>query len=313
MIVLPSVPSSRADPVEHADYLELLALLEEDRSASIHDLGRDVAQPGGLGELPQHDDGESEEYPSDRGGERVQELTRVATEEIERRIDVCGGHYPFDLDKHGVLEAKEDVELSVYIFLLLLTVRSATNIDSRERRLFEELSTEVAVAYLGGGERVVKQNFGFPRKSATGFLEALRCLCERIGEGAVQSGAPRIADQKDGGVDLVAVKRFPDCRIGQLVMFGQCATGQDWRDKLSDLQPRVFMNLWMREQLAVEPIKAFFVPVAVEDNYWRDVAMKAGIPFDRTRIVYHSARLPVSLLQEIQDRNTRSLASLRNG
>ena len=240
MTAIPRVPSSRADAVEHADYLELLALMEDDRSASISDLGRDVAQSGGLGELPEdEDDADPEDYPSDRGGERVQELTRIAADEIERRINVCGRDYPFDLDEYGVLEAKEDADPSVYIFLLLLTVRSAQDIERRERKLFERLSTEVAAAYLGGDACVVRECFGSPRDASSGFEQALHDLCQRVGEGTVNSGLKSIIHQQDGGVDLVVMKRFCDDRIGQLAMFGQCATGRGWRDKLSDLQPRV--------------------------------------------------------------------------
>lgn len=312
MIEAPRVPSPLADAVKHADYLELLALVEKDRSASIHDLGRVLAQPGGLGELPpDEDDEDPEDYPSDQGGERVQELTRIAATEVERRIGVCGPRYPFDLDERGVLAAKEDADLSVYVFLLLLTPPTAQTMGCRERKLFERVSTEIAAAYLGGEEYVVRECFGFPRDDSSGFEKALKGLCEKIGEGVVQSGIQSLGDQKDGGVDLVAVKRFPDSRVGQLAIFGQCATGQDWRDKLPDLQPKDFMKLWMSDQLAVDPIKAFFVPVAIEEGSWRKVAMKGGVPFDRIRIVHHAATLPADLLQELREYNVQSLTALR--
>ena len=313
MTEVPPVPSSRADAVEHADYLEFLALTEDDRSASIHDLGRDITQSGGLGELPENEDGaDPEEYPSDRGGERVQELTRVATDEIERRFEVCGSYYPFDLDSHGVLEAREGADMSVYTFLLLLTVRSYRDIERHERKLFEKLSTEVAAAYLGGDRFVVSECFGSPRDPSAGFEEALKNLCHKMGEGTVKAGLESIGEQQDGGVDVVAMRRFPDRRIGQLAMFGQCATGQDWQDKLSDLQPKVFMNLWMSEQLAVDPIRALFVPVAIENKAWRKVAMTAGVPFDRTRITHHASSLPSALLKEIEGLNAQALTTLRH-
>lgn len=312
MIVTLSTPSARADVVDHADYLELLALMMDDRSASISDLGRDLAQDGGLGELPE-DEVSQEMYPSDRGGERVQELVQLATMEVERRISNCGRNYPFELDERGVLQALRRADSSVYVFMLLLTNCASLNVLPAERKLFEQISTEVAATFLGGGRDVLRVCFGFPRGDGSGFVQALRGLCEKVGEGSVNPVAEGISTQNDGGVDLIAVKRFPDRKMGQLTMFAQCGTGRHWMDKLSDLQPKTFMKLWMAEHLAVDPIKALFVPVAIEENRWRKVAMAAGIPFDRTRIAYHAAELPSSLLEELRDCNVRSLEEMRGG
>lgn len=269
-----------------------------------------------MGELPEDEESpedSQETYPSDRGGERLQELVQVATMEVERRISNCGRTYPFELDGRGVLQARRRADSSVYVFMLLLTVRSSQAIPLGERKLFEQISAEVAATYLGGGENVLRVCFGFPRGDGSGFADSLRGLCDKVGEGSVNLEAEGISTQNDGGVDLVAVKRFPDRRMGQLTMFAQCATGRHWMDKLSDLQPKTFMKLWMAEQLAVDPIKALFVPVAIEENRWRKVAMAAGIPFDRTRIAYHSAELPSPLLEELQDCNVRSLEAMRHG
>lgn len=48
---------------QHADYLELLALMMDDRSASMSDVGRDLAQDGGLGELPGEADSAQDRRP----------------------------------------------------------------------------------------------------------------------------------------------------------------------------------------------------------------------------------------------------------
>ena len=233
--------------------------------------------------------------------------------EVERRIRSCGRNYPFELDERGVLQARQLADSSVYVFLLLLTIRSFQTVPQGERKLFEQISTEVAATYLGGGTNVLRVCFGFPREDGSGFVQSLHSLCEEMGEGSVNPDARGISTQNDGGVDLVAVKRFPDRKMGQLTMFAQCATGRHWMDKLSDLQPRTFMKLWMAEQLAVDPIKAFFVPVTIEENRWRRVAMAAGIPFDRTRIAYHAAGLPSALIEELRDRNVRFLEAMRRG
>ena len=52
------------------------------------------------------------------------------------------------------------------------------------------------------------------------------------------------------------------------MVFGQCATGRNWRDKLTDdLQPGDFCKRWFREQPAFTPSSAFFVPGHMGERY----------------------------------------------
>ena len=59
---------------------------------------------------------------------------------------------------------------------------------------------------------------------------------------------------------LIAWLPFADRREGQIVCFGQCATGANWRDKLSELQPQDFAHKWLQDQFAAAPGKMFFMP-----------------------------------------------------
>jgi len=90
---------------------------------------------------------------------------------------------------------------------------------------------------------------------------------------------------------VVVWRPFPDGRAGQVIGFGQCATGRGWGAKLQELQPRAFGDLWLREPLAVEPFRLFFVPFRVDPARWEEASFSGGVLFDRCRIAAHADEL----------------------
>jgi hypothetical protein len=94
---------------------------------------------------------------------------------------------------------------------------------------------------------------------------------------------------------VVVWRSFPDRRAGQVIGFGQCATGRRWVEKLHELQPRAFAGLWLRDPLAVEPFRLFFVPFRMDRARWEEAAFGGGVLFDRCRIVAHCGELDVDV------------------
>jgi hypothetical protein len=88
----------------------------------------------------------------------------------------------------------------------------------------------------------------------------------------------------------VAWRGFHDNRESKLVIFGQCATGQDWPEKVSELQPEAFWDHWMLVSQVSPLERSFFIPHRVRDEgegeTWRYYARYAGILFDRCRVAY---------------------------
>ncbi len=141
-------------------------------------------------------------------------------------------------------------------------------------------------------------------------MPALNDLCERLGEGGGARMRPNSRHQKDAKLDLVVWRPFPDARSGKLVGFGQCAAGADWRDKLSELQPRAFTGQWMTEQLAIEPTRLFFCPFRVERARWPTVVFESGVLFDRCRIALHAAAINDDIVNQCE-RFTRHVLDAR--
>ena len=88
---------------------------------------------------------------------------------------------------------------------------------------------------------------------------------------------------KDDGLDVVAWREFPDRKPSKLILFGQCAVGRHWKKKIRDLRPSDWCKRNFAGTIAVDPIPAFFVPMAISDKD-ADLAGVNQILLDRCRI-----------------------------
>lgn len=294
-----TVPPATAASIEHADWLELEALASADLNSSVQDLASALRRTGSSEEV---EDERAIEDPddavADRGGETIEPIVEAAFEEIEDRSRACGGNYPFALDD-SVLQGRRAYRNDLYVFLLLLSRYGikAGPPGLNVAQIFEEVA-EVAVKNCLGGDRndVATYQFGFPRRlKPSGFQEALDDLCQNIGEGTGSKDRPKRRDQKDAKLDLVAWRPFPDRRRGQIMAWGQCATGSDWRDKLSELHPADWAAIWMIDRPTVLPLRTFFVPHRIGRDLWEESAINGGVLFDRCRITAFARPLPAEL------------------
>jgi hypothetical protein len=257
--------------MNQADWLELVALLRDDRSTSINDLRQLLVATDTAVSLP--DDGDP---PDELQAEE-------ALAELARRARAADGAYPFEFDRTGALITLKDDDVYVpYVFCLLLSwlgaAREQAQVDVA--RLFEQLATVAARQYLGAAVR-----FGHPREGdlPRKFEDALAAVCSALGDGEAGLQVAGLRDTKDGHLDVVAWKAI-DGKPGQMILFGQCAAGGDWTTKLGELNVRDFLALYMKRVLAVEPVRAFFTPFQIPHQTWWQTSVKAGIVFDRCRI-----------------------------
>ena len=280
MFKWPNAPFATAPARELADFSELLAW--RDGEASM--IG--VAAAVNRLEENDHGDGVVEDDPNEH---RIEEAFR----ELEFRAGSCGirHEYPFEIDKAGNTVHLADRSLSsrfpVYRFLLLATRlnmkgnRKHAGIDGTQ--LFERLSAQVAQEYLG--ERAGSLVFG-TGSGAGSFRNRIDDLCKRIGEGDRFDGRQGTSSHtRDGKLDVVAWKPLSDGRQGKLILFGQCKTGTNYKDSLTQLQPDSFCRKWLRSQPALPPIRGFFISEALSAADWYDAASDAGLLFDRCRIM----------------------------
>ena len=289
------LPQASDPVVDHADWLECQVLQSASGYVSWADHQRDLRIAG-------IDEG-VESYVEDTSFEF---LIDDITAELSDRERACGNAtgYPFVVSRDGLSLRSRSAGL-VYRFLLLLTVhgKDAGPSGSHGERLFEELCAESFASYLGKPSAGVSVRvFGFPRRmEPKGFAEAVDMLCRDLREGMGHRKTPLTKNQKDAHLDVIAWRGFPDGRQGQLIAFGQCSTGTDWRTKLTELQPAGWCRLWMRAQPFINPMKCFFVPRCIERDQWEETNISGGICFDRCRLVWLASLLSNELAEAIVD------------
>jgi hypothetical protein len=318
MIDPQAVPEPSAPVEHHADFLELCVLRSHQRSVSFQEFARDMRMTGATETLLDSEQPDGGDHVDDR----TEGLVEAAFAELDHRRRSCGnlaGSYPFDFSADGNrLTAHEGYAESLYTFLALLSWfgKDAGPRGSDGEKLFEEVAASASEVYLGGpGHRVHSYVFGFPRRvGPSGFAQALDELCRKLGEGrGHHSGRPMLPDQKDGKLDVVAWVDFTDAREGKLIAFGQCATGSNWKQKISELpSPDLWCAQWMAETPTVLPIRCFFVPHRVEAQRWIFSCRFGGILYDRCRIASLASAIGDTLQRRLVEWSGHVLNGIRN-
>jgi hypothetical protein len=275
MLPLPTRPT---DELDLADWCELNAFMAEDRAFSFGDLERTLNQ--------------SAVFNTQQDVE--EKLSEVAFE-LEARVIAAGEGYAFTFDGNNIeLHADED-DYYPYLFCLFLSYfgwQQPAGAVVFPARMFERLSSVAARRFVQG-EAI---RFAAPREGdvPVPFREAVDYICQRFGEGMGLQPTDEPVGQDDT-LDIVAWRDFPDRLPGKLLLFGQCAAGANWEEKISDLQARDFCDAWMEQAPSSTLLKALFVPHRIESDKWRLRTIKAKLIFDRCRIAYlvhHPDHLP---------------------
>ena len=290
-------PLASWDSERLADWLELKALISADENASITDLVRELQRNGTTEErFPDEDDDdlsddelEDEEDELDAREQRAMRLAEDAFAAIEDRKLACeiDGAYPFVIDSRSIQLRKGGLK-SPYTFFLLLGEFGQKKGVKKGTKIFEHMCAWATRAYLG--PKTLTAVFGFPRdvpNLGKGFKKAVDDLCSLISEGVRCRDSDKVRDEKDAGLDIVAWRSFPDRRVGKLIAFGQCATGDDWPSKTTELLPESWCGTWLAEAPAAWPVlRMFFLPYRVRVKDWDSVSRKAGLVFDRRRLAH---------------------------
>ena len=276
-----------------ADWIELKSLFRADNKASLQDLAAELRRGGSTDAVQ-----ESPESLFDSRGETTQRLASEAFSEIEERAEAAGPGYPFSVgSQHIELAPQVDIKASTYIFQLLLSnfgVEAGKTSRVRPERDFEDISLDAAQSYLGRNAHDGSYLFGFPRRTnAKSFNAAVDELSALLGEGGGAKSVAPARDQKDACLDIVVWHGFADRRPGQMIAFGQCAAGKNWRRKITELPAgEVWCRAWMFDPPAVPPIRMLFIPHRLTAEEWQTRSILAGVVFERCRIAYHSPVVP---------------------
>lgn len=199
---------------------------------------------------------------------------------MRRRHNLLGTAYPFRV-ANGAAATSSAAE-SAWVALLLMSrespVRSDLDIATAATHL-ERMTADALESMYGPDTLSVR--FGWPSEDGRPreFPDAIRWLADRM---KVKVGtAYRPPYNKDGGVDVIAWRPFPDGRSGFPVMLTQCTLERDYGHKVADVDVRVWSG-WLA--LDVDPTTALAIPdVVAAGQEWNSLAARTVV-LDRLRL-----------------------------
>ena len=153
--------------------------------------------------------------------------------ELNSRKGLCSKYWPLDVNENGVQLRSHHRNLTLHYFFCALSL--GYNIENHGRKLFE-LCVADLVRVFGSG---IVLPVGFPRSAGLPrtMTETVQ-LYARLSQ--LELRQVLLTCDKDLGLDIVTWKQFADGRGGWLHYAGQCATGNDWDEKLEDLSLAVW-------------------------------------------------------------------------
>lgn len=304
-IPLPDDQSS----IKLADWLEINTLIDPDGSSSAQDLKYPLSSLS--------DEEESSVVSGD-----VEDKVAEVFSEIEKRTNAAKKNYPFKVDDDKLVKKSNHTDCLPYIFCLLISYFGVEKDEYVSEwkthniaKKFEHLSAN-AIKNLLYNDRcgLEVRVFGFPRKyntpQDTRFVVSLKKLCDECGE---MKPNPSTSAQRmqDAGLDIIAWKKFPDNLAGNIFFWGQCASGNNWRDKLRGVESFGYFVA-----NPTQYIRGTFIPHTVEitsedPDCWNVITYDAGMIIDRCRIAYLSELNNTKMKSEFSKFIRKALTSIR--
>ena len=267
-----------------ADWIELQALTSARRSASTALIRSQVRrQADGRARANEVDEDADYEEEPEITERLADDLEDRLSEELAFRLQTIGSAYPFELvttpgGRSQLLKLRNSWRSAasgelVYVFCLLDSgIRDhLIRCPPSARPLVDAIGNVFQICScvaVGGYTNAEVVSFGFPRATGTSFLPALRQVWGRYGSYSTLTHIPHGFDDKlkDGGVDIIAWRHFPDRFAATLVMFVQVASGLDWKDK------EVAGDVRMLKKWFVGPAIEHFLPaICIPFPLWFDL------------------------------------------
>jgi hypothetical protein len=199
---------------------------------------------------------------------------------MSRRSALLGNAYPFRVANGAA--ALPGAPRTPWSAMLLMSPeapsRQALEVGVAAPHL-ERVTVEALGQLYGANTSAIR--FAWPSEQGrpSAFPDAIRWLAGLMN---VSVGAAyRPPYNRDGGVDVVAWRPFPDGRSGFPVLLVQCTLERDYAHKAADVDTRVWSG-WLA--LDIEPQTALAIPdVVAAGEEWNSLAARTVI-LDRLRL-----------------------------
>jgi hypothetical protein len=208
----------------------------------------------------------------------------LALQTIKKRAAILKDRYPIE-DLTVALKPRRSALMFPYTLLLFLSayspVRELISPDPDEVMtvIFERLVVSAMKSLLGPESRALR--FGWPSDEGrpVEFYKAIDWLAAKL---EIRPGnAYRPPRRKDGGVDVIAWRPFPDKKSGFPLFLVQCTLQGDLVTKSQDIDVRNWAG-WLT--LDSDPVTVLASPCTIsEAKAWDELALK-NLLLDRIRL-----------------------------
>ena len=209
---------------------------------------------------------------------------------------------------------QDDIIRAFFVMLAIQRIfpgwASERQMHVEQGNLFEKVVETICPALLPGW---TTYRAGWSPENTKRIPEIVAELCNRVHtRGAADLNQWVGPNDKDGGLDLVCYRPFPDEREAIPMFLLQCASGKNWRNKVTT--PNA--NLWSKYlNSAVQPSTGIVAPFVIDDRELRRAALTGQvIVFDRIRTLSaaraYSVALAADLLEELTGWMTPRVADL---
>lgn len=204
--------------------------------------------------------------------------------EVESRTMWAPTIYPFRTDGSRI-HLMPDIESVWYEYLLLASLPEAPFRASRRfarvEYALDALTTEALMALLGPTAESVQFAWPSSPDRPSRFPDAVAWLADRLD--LPEGSGLRPPRKKDGGVDVVAWRKFRDDRNAYTVVLAQTTLQMSFGPKARDIVPDQW-KAWIA--FGVDPMRALVVPHAITagDTAWDDAHYSVHLIIDRFRL-----------------------------
>jgi hypothetical protein len=248
-------------------------------------------------------DADLQDALEEAGWDREEGLEYIL-QQFRHRSNAIGVLYPVKRVGLGFRARGTWEDYLCYSFLLFVSLNQSYGelsfrTGAREPAILFEVLAARALELFFSGTAI---RIGAPRLQPVpaGFPAALAYLAGVIMEPVRSDGGLEQHGSGDDGLDIWLMKGFQDDRPSSIFVLAQCAIGEDWEAKRSELD----LALWYRHiDWFTQPLKAFAVPFQINQDSWRETAARGGLILDRPRIAQaiKVAHLPGPIVTRIHN------------
>lgn len=218
------------------------------------------------------------------------EIVLGAWQELESRLKCIAPGGPFFISNSRIKRVNSWQDTPAHSFCVLLSLSQCykgwwnhvSSSDYNEQgELFELLTQESLREQFLNWQ--IKRT-GSSHKQSVKLHEVVHQVANWLGRPTKHDINKRAkSNSRDAGLDLLCYHSFSDNQPGFPIYLMQCASGQNWDEKVHTPDP----DLWQDYiDFVTRPQKAFAIPFALDENDFRDsCVLVKGLLLDRYRLL----------------------------